>query len=944
MEVAEEDAAALIRRRFVPRGVERVVEDGVVCRRIVVAGDPLLRAGDDGLIDVVARLRDVDARRVRRRERLDAVGVEPLRELESLCRAGVDEPGPRAAARAALVRVPAGRRVPRGVRVEVDVLEVGGEDAAALVRVGADAIEDVTVPLVGGACAAEDHRVVLIEICLRVGQRSIGPRRARVHARASGRVAAVVVLVEADASVVQGGVCVAVSGAFRGPGRIAELIVREAELAEDALEAVDLTGRDRDERDVVDVVVALVLARREARLRRRQRARGARRGRRDRHHATPLAELDDDREGDAGGAGGADERGAARLLVALLAGAAGDTRRDRGDAVRRGRGAVRNVDERARERERPVRRVDLAGDPRRARTAVGRLVDAEAGAGPGAGAADVRGDRAADGAAGAVRTALHEAAAAVGDVAAAVGRAVRRRLRRALIRAAAHARDAAAAADRGGRTARAVDDAAAAVRDRTALLTGLRARQRLTGRAAVAGDAAAAADVRLAAAAADLRERAAGAGSALHDATAAVGDRAAVHSRGARRERRARGRAADVRRSAAAADRPVHARSRPAVQDAAAAVGDLTALAGAARSERDARPAVGPLRGTPAADARDAAAAADLRSRAGPAARGDAAAPVRLRSTLAGEVDARLRRARATAGHGALARTAATAELGRRALPAVDDSTAAVALLSAVHVLRDVVGAGLRHAGAAVRRRRHRGHALRRVAGPSALLSARTRSAREDATAAVAGEPALDIELRARLRHARGADVRRDALRMRVRTSAAKAVATLSAVGDDASAAVSGGSALDPLFGARAWLAPRVGVDAAVGRHGRRQRWRGWPRILGSIASVVERRLGLRPTGCNQTCGERRRDHCPKSTRDELTHNYSRADSAVSRQQSAGTSGIFSNNDFSSLRTRTSPSFSADVCALVATSFRALRALRSVSLFRCSLAFVWGAF
>src|SRR5262249_43664435 len=152
---------------------------------------------------------------------------------------------------------------------------------------------------------------------------------------------------------------------------------------------------------------------------------------------------------------------------------------------------------------------------------------------------------------------------------------------------------------------------------------------------------------------------------------------------------------------------------------------------------RSARTAVGADAAVPA-HARGTATAANVGVRATSARRGDAAASVRLRTALAGEVGACLRRALAAARDGALARPAAAAELGPVASAAVDRGATAVTLEAAVHSLSPVVSARLWNARAAVDGRRARDDALRRLPGRSALLARTAARAREDAAAAVA--------------------------------------------------------------------------------------------------------------------------------------------------------------------------------------------------------------
>jgi hypothetical protein len=110
---------------------------------------------------------------------------------------------------------------------------------------------------------------------------------------------------------------------------------------------------------------------------------------------------------------------------------------------------------------------------------------------------------------------------------------------------------------------------------------------------------------------------------------------------------------------------------------------------------------------------------------------------------------------------------------------------------------------------APVCRRSHQRGALRRHVGRSALLPARACPARDDAAAAVAGEPAFDAELAACLRDAGAAGERRDALRRRVGAATTQPGAALAAVGDHASAAVTGRPTLDALSGTRLRLAER---------------------------------------------------------------------------------------------------------------------------------------
>jgi hypothetical protein len=152
------------------------------------------------------------------------------------------------------------------------------------------------------------------------------------------------------------------------------LRVFDTELAEHALETVDLARRDRDERNAV-TRRAFTLPRRQACLRVRERIRGALRQRRNADHAAPSTELNDERERRLRGnvverersvspSACADERLSACGCVALITGTTRNTIGVRRDAVRECLRLVRDVNERVRQRQRAVRRVDLAGDLR----------------------------------------------------------------------------------------------------------------------------------------------------------------------------------------------------------------------------------------------------------------------------------------------------------------------------------------------------------------------------------------------------------------------------------------------------------------------------------------------------------------------------------------------------------------------------------------------------
>jgi hypothetical protein len=149
-------------------------------------------------------------------------------------------------------------------------------------------------------------------------------------------------------------------------------------------------------------------------------------------------------------------------------------------------------------------------------------------------------------------------------------------------------------------------------------------------------------------------------------------------------------------------------------------------------------------------------------------------------------------------------------------LTAVEDAAATIALLAAIDAGRSfVVCTRLRRAETAIASA-ILCDARRRIVGRAALLIGRALAAIDDAAATVTAAAASNAELLARRGRAAGADGRENALRERVRSAATKAGCALPAVLNDSATPVAGGTALDPLIGARLRYAAAAVTEAAA--------------------------------------------------------------------------------------------------------------------------------